>query len=82
MAHNHDDIKSAAQDRCCDTDEKTNTTKVVPLHSSGDGHDHGNEDKDEQGWKTHRDLLLALFILVVLLVLEYGFKVNLPKFHL
>jgi Cd2+/Zn2+-exporting ATPase len=57
----------------------TNTTKVVPLHSSGDGHDHGNKDKDEQGWKTHWDLLLALFILVVLLVLEYGFKVNLPK---
>ena len=82
MAHNHDDIKNPAQDRCCDTDEKTNTTKVVPLHSSGDGHDHGNEDKDEQGWKTHRDLLLALFILVVLLVLEYGFKVNLPKLPL
>jgi len=79
MAHNHDDIKNAAQYRCCDTDEKTNTTKVVPLHSTGDGHDHGNEDKDEQGWKTHRDLLLALFILVILLVLEYGFKVNLPK---
>ncbi len=82
MAHNHDDIKNPAQDRCCDTDEKTNTTKVVPLHSSGDGHDHGNKDKDEQGWKTHWDLLLALFILVVLLVLEYGFKVNLPKLPL
>jgi len=79
MAHNHDDIKNAAQDRCCDTDEKTNTTKVVPLHSSGDGHDHGKEDKDEQGWKTHWDLLLALFILIVLLVLEYGFKIDLPK---
>jgi len=79
MAHNHDDIKSAAQDRCCDTDEKTNTTKVVPLHSSGDGHDHGNEDKDEQGWKTHWDLLLALFILIVLLLLEYGFKIDLPE---
>ncbi|HMT97053.1 MAG TPA: hypothetical protein PKC62_10225, partial [Ferruginibacter sp.] len=79
MAHNHDDIKSAAQDGCCGTDEKTNTTKVVPLHSSGDGHDHGKEDKDEQGWKTHWDLLLALFILIVLLVLEYGFKIDLPK---
>ena len=79
MAHNHDDIKSAAQDRCCGTDEKTNTTKVVPLHSSGDGHDHGKEDKDEQGWKTHWDLLLALFILIVLLLLEYGFKIDLPE---
>lgn len=79
MAHNHDDIKSAAQDGCCGTDEKTNTTKVVPLHSSGDGHDHGKEDKDEQGWKTHWDLLLALFILIVLLLLEYGFKIDLPE---
>ena len=79
MAHNHDDIKSAAQDGCCGTDEKTNTTKVVPLHSSGDGHDHGKEDKDEQGWKTHWDLLLALFILIVLLVLEFGYKIDLPK---
>ncbi|MBL0267235.1 MAG: cadmium-translocating P-type ATPase [Chitinophagaceae bacterium] len=79
MAHNHDDIKNAAQDGCCGTDEKTNTTKVVPLHSSGDGHDHGKEDKDEQGWKTHWDLLLALFILIVLLLLEYGFKIDLPK---
>jgi len=79
MANIHDDIKNAAQDRCCDTDEDKNTSKVVPLHSSGDGHDHENEDKDKQGWIAHWDLLLALFILVVLLVLEYGFQISLPK---
>jgi Cd2+/Zn2+-exporting ATPase len=79
MANIHDDTKNAAQDRCCDTDEDKNTSKVVPLHSSGDGHDHENEDKDKQGWIAHWDLLLALFILVVLLVLEYGFQISLPK---
>jgi Cd2+/Zn2+-exporting ATPase len=79
MGQNHDDIKNAAQDRCCDTDEKTNTTKVVPLHSSGDGHDHGDKGKSQPGWKTHWDLLLALLILIILLVLEYGFKIEIPK---
>jgi Zn2+/Cd2+-exporting ATPase len=59
--------------------EKENEAKVVPLHSNDDGHDHGSEDKDESGWKSHWDLLLALFILIVILVLEYGFKIELPK---
>ncbi|RZL10015.1 MAG: cadmium-translocating P-type ATPase, partial [Pedobacter sp.] len=31
------------------------------------------------GWKAHWDLLLALAILVVLLTLEYGFKITLPN---
>jgi Cd2+/Zn2+-exporting ATPase len=52
-------------------------------HAVDDGHDHshsaGNEDKDKDGWKAHWDLLLALFILVVLLVLEYGFKIELAN---
>lgn len=36
-------------------------------------------DVDENSWRAHWDLLLALFILIVLLVLEYGFKIELPK---
>lgn len=36
-------------------------------------------EKDEEGWKAHWDLLLALTILVVLLVLEYGFEIVLPN---
>jgi len=47
-----------------------------------DLHDH-NHDKELQsekpGWKTHWDLLLALFILIVLLVLEYAFKIKLSE---
>lgn len=52
------------------------------LHAINDGHDHSqaagkNDDKD--GWRAHWDLLLALAILVVLLILEYGFKIELPN---
>ncbi len=52
-------------------------------HAEDDKHDHdhagGGVEKDESGWRSHWDLLLALAILIVLLVLEYGFKVELPN---
>ncbi|MBS1752496.1 MAG: cadmium-translocating P-type ATPase [Ferruginibacter sp.] len=45
-----------------------------------DLHDHNIEFQSEKpGWITHWDLLLALFILIVLLVLEYAFKIRLPE---
>jgi Cd2+/Zn2+-exporting ATPase len=47
-------------------------------HSDDDGHDHGSEE-ETAGWKSHWDLLLALLILAVMLVLEYGFKYVPPK---
>ena len=46
--------------------------------SPNDGHDHGHEE-DKNGWRAHWDLLLALLILIVELVLEYGFQVELPN---
>lgn len=82
MEHTHDENKNTAEAACCSTDEKSNVAKVASVHSDDDGHDHGGEAKDEPGWKAHWDLLLALFILLVLLVLEYGFKVELPKIPL
>ena len=82
MEHKHNEIKNIVQDDCCSTDEKNNAAKVVPVHSKDDGHNHDAEDKDEPGWKAHWDLLLALFILLVLLVLEYGFRIQLPKIPL
>ncbi len=82
MAHKHDETKIAEQEACCDLDGKLNEAKVVPMHSNDDGHNHGGQEKDEPGWKTHWDLLLALLILIVLLVLEYGFKIELPKIPL
>lgn len=52
-------------------------------HAEDDGHDHdhadGGVEKNDSGWKNHWDLLLALAILIVLLVLEYGFKIELPN---
>ena len=49
-------------------------------HHADDGHDHGRvSEVNKSGWKSHLDLLLALLILVVLLVLEYGFKIELSR---
>lgn len=70
MEHNHEEHT---------VNELKDDAKVVPIHTSDDGHDHGDVKKDQPGWKTHWDLLLALFILIVLLVLEYGFKIEMPK---
>lgn len=43
-------------------------------------HDHNMELQSEKpGWVTHWDLLLALFILIVLIILEYAFKMRLPE---
>ena len=46
-----------------------------------DLHDHNHDEElqsEKTVWKTHWDLLLALFILIVLLTLEYAFKIKLP----
>jgi len=52
-------------------------------HSEGDGHNHDEiGEENEAGWKSHWDLLLALLILAVLLIMEYGFKIILPKISL
>ena len=52
-----------------------------PNHTTkkNDGHQHGEE---QTGWKAHWDLLLALLILVTLLVLEYGFNLEIPNIPL
>ncbi|MFC4233325.1 heavy metal translocating P-type ATPase [Parasediminibacterium paludis] len=53
------------------------------VHSEGDSHDHedGDEHDDHdhgsgevEGWKAHWQLLSSLAILLVMLVLEFGFK--------
>jgi len=49
---------------CCGQDD----------HSNDHGHEHGDEEKGT--WTGHWPLLLALAILAVMLILDYGFKVN------
>lgn len=56
-----------------DMDEHITTTSQEKVD---DHHDHGAH------WKEHWDLLLALTILVVLLVLNYGFNLRLPTIPL
>lgn len=74
MEHNHKEEQ--AKDLQLDQLEKMTDNNAEHQHSDDDGHDHG---KEEAGWKAHWDLLLALAILIVLLVLEYGFKITLPN---
>lgn len=75
--HNH----NQNQDLALHELSKISETPQEKAHAADDGHDHshaaGADDKD--GWKAHWDLLLALVILVVLLVLEYAFIIELPK---
>jgi len=52
---------------------KHDETKIT-----ADGHGTA-KDENESGWKNHWDLLLALVILIILLVLEYGFKMEFSK---
>jgi len=59
MEHNHEEHTE---------NEVKDKAKIVPIHTADDGHDHGPVVKDQPGWKTHWDLLLALSILIVLLV--------------
>lgn len=74
MEHNHNQKQD--KDLQLDQLEKLIDSNEEHQHSADDGHNHGAE---EAGWKAHWDLLLALAILVVLLTLEYGFKITLPN---
>lgn len=62
---------------------KITNSPTEKAQADTDGHDHAKAgsgvEKDKDGWRSHWDLLLALAILIVLLVLEYGFKQELPK---
>ena len=69
MEHNHD-IKQEG-DLQLDNLTKVTDNKSEHEHTDADGHDHGSEESP--GWKSHWDLLLALFILLVMLVLKFGF---------
>jgi Cd2+/Zn2+-exporting ATPase len=43
-------------------------------HSDDDGHNHGSEEPS--GWLSHWPLLTSLAVVVVMMVLEYGFHIT------
>ncbi len=51
----------------------TPVTEMEDTHSEDDGHNHG-ADEEISGWKSHWQLLLAIFILATMLTLEFGFS--------
>lgn len=51
----------------------TPVTEMEDTHSEDDGHNHG-ADEEISGWKSHWQLLLAIFILAIMLTLEFGFS--------
>lgn len=82
MAHNHEE----AEDLQLDNLTKISDNKHEHNHSDDDGHDHDHNHSDDDddhdhdhgsegsaGWKSHWDLLLALLILIVMIVLKFGF---------
>lgn len=56
---------------CCSTEEKEHKHHHAHEHSDDDGHNHG--EGEAQGWLSHWPLLTALLVIVVMMVLEYGF---------
>ncbi len=42
--------------------------------STDHNHDHSHNEKDEPAWKAHWQLLLSLAILIIMLVMEFGFQ--------
>ncbi|MFA4870598.1 MAG: heavy metal translocating P-type ATPase [Pedobacter sp.] len=57
---------------CCAIDETHNHTHQV--HSDDDGHNHGSEEPSN--WLSHWPLLTSLAVVVVMMVLEYGFHIT------
>jgi len=67
-----DDLKKTKHEECCGIDDKKALQMQQETHSNDDGHNHGGGE--DEGWKSHWPLLLALVILVIMLTLEFGFK--------
>ncbi|MBB5437901.1 Cd2+/Zn2+-exporting ATPase [Pedobacter sp. AK017] len=58
---------------CCAT-EQQHTANTQHVHNDDDGHNHGAEEPS--GWLSHWPLLTALAVVVVMMVLEYGFNIT------
>lgn len=63
---------------CCAAEEHTHThdknSPSADAHSDDDGHNHGSAEP--QSWLSHWPLLTALTVVIVMMVLEYGFHIT------
>lgn len=90
-----DDEQEAKKSSKAENIDSTDAKKIVAkahTHKHDDGHDHHHNHSEEEhddghnhgeedsaGWKSHWDLLLSLLILVIMMVLNFGFDYILPK---
>ncbi|EDM36886.1 cation-transporting ATPase [Pedobacter sp. BAL39] len=73
---------------CCSEEEdpkcKSQSTDVAAGHDHGDhdhdGHDHDHGSQEKEGWLSHWPLLTALLVIIVMMVLEYGFHITFSKY--
>lgn len=66
--------RSKINNDCCSTEGNgTAAVQTDQHHSDDNGHNHGAEESG--GWLSHWPLLTALAIVVVMMVLEYGFNI-------
>ena len=64
-------IKKVRNNDCCDATDEKDLHKMKNSDNDGHNHDHSGEEKG--GWKSHWQLLLSLTILMVILLLQFGF---------
>ncbi|MEO8567722.1 MAG: hypothetical protein ABI419_01255, partial [Ginsengibacter sp.] len=64
-------LKKAQDNDCCDATGEKVLHEMKNLDNDGHNHDHIGDEKG--GWKSHWQLLLSLAILMIMLVLQFGF---------
>jgi len=74
--------KNTAHAECCGNDTFISEIHSETAHNHEDGHNHDgghNHGDTDTGWRSHWDLILAFAILLIMLVLQYGFNILLPN---
>ncbi|MEO7990409.1 MAG: heavy metal translocating P-type ATPase [Chryseolinea sp.] len=71
--HKHLETK-VQQGDCCDAEHENKMATANEEHHDHDHDDHNHGDEEVSGWMSHWQLLLSLSILVIMLILEFGFK--------
>ena len=79
VAHNHlhhDGVEKAiSSDNCCSHDHDDHSHDDLSDHDHSHGHSHDNLSGEAESWKQHWNLLAASLILIVMLVLKFGFDI-------